>query len=58
MVLSQLTFEKPKWIPKSFWQMENVRYRGVGEIDLEFGAGDVHFENLCHHLYVSYENPK
>jgi hypothetical protein len=46
MVLSQLTLEKPKWIPKCFWKMEIVRYIGVGEIDLEFGADDVYFENL------------
>jgi hypothetical protein len=31
-------FEKRKQILKCYWKMRQ-RYRGVGEINLEFGAG-------------------
>jgi hypothetical protein len=47
MALSQLTFEKRKWIVKCCWKSENVtEVRGIGEMNLEFGAGGGHFEHL------------
>jgi hypothetical protein len=47
MALSQLTFEKRKWILKCYGKMGmRLRYRGVGEMNLEFDAGGGHFEHL------------
>jgi hypothetical protein len=44
-MLLLLMFEKRKWILKWKWKMW-LRCRGVGEINLEFGASGGHFEHL------------
>jgi hypothetical protein len=47
MVLSQLTFNKRKWILKCYWETENVtEVQSVGKMNLEFSAGGGHFEHL------------
>jgi hypothetical protein len=42
-----ITSEKGKCILTCYWKTENVtEYRGVGEMNLEFGTGGGHFERL------------